>query len=165
MFDDDSQLKEYEVGEFVFKKFSSFCPEQWHIYRDNEIIGYIRTRWGDVRVDYYKTGYEDYKQDFSWDKVDVIVDKNSEGFGTFDTDEERITLFNQVAMILSEKLELPIPIVPKVQEEFENWFNEFGGFSFRSERFWGDIESGDKVQIKNWIETAFQMGYLSGIKK
>lgn len=107
MFDDDSQLKEYEVGEFVFKKFSSFCPEQWHIYRDNEIIGYIRTRWGDVRVDYYKTGYEDYKQDFSWDKVDVIVDKNSGGFGTFDTDEERITLFNQVAMILSENLNSP----------------------------------------------------------
>ena len=158
MFEDESDFKEYQVGEFTFKKFSSFCPEQWYIYHKEEIIGYIRSRWNVVRVDYYKTGYEDYQENFSWDKVDVILEKNSD----FDSDEERIKLFNQVAMILSEKLGLLIPIAPEIQKEFQNWFDEFCGFFFRSETF---LESGDKDQIKNWIETAFQMGYLSGIKK
>ena len=158
MFEDESDFKEYQVGEFTFKKFSSFCPEQWYIYHKEEIIGYIRSRWNVVRVDYYKTGYEDYQENFSWDKVDVILEKNSD----FDSDEERIKLFNQVAMILSEKLGLLIPIAPEIQKEFQNWFDEFCGFFFRSETF---LESRDKDQIKNWVETAFQMGYLFGIKK
>lgn len=56
-----------------------------------------------------------------------------------------------------------------IEEQFDNWFNELEGFSFRSERFWDDFyyasKSGDTKCIKKWLQTAFEMGYNASEEK
>lgn len=55
-----------------------------------------------------------------------------------------------------------------MQEQFDQWFNELEGFSFRSERMIDDLyyaaETKDVSMMINWIKTAFEEGYKAGIK-
>jgi hypothetical protein len=51
----------------------------------------------------------------------------------------------------------------KIEKQFDAWFGELEGYSFRSERFWDDYdyakESGDTSIIKNWLMFIFEQGY------
>jgi hypothetical protein len=49
-----------------------------------------------------------------------------------------------------------------MEEEFDDWFYEIEGFSFRAERFWNDVELLKKPEILEWMRTAYKMGYNAG---
>jgi hypothetical protein len=49
-----------------------------------------------------------------------------------------------------------------MEEEFDNWFYELEGFSFRAEWFWNDFESQNRDAMLEWMRTAFEMGYNAG---
>ena len=50
----------------------------------------------------------------------------------------------------------------ETNEQFEEWFYELEGFSFRAERIYDDCERGDSEQIKGWLKTAYDMGFKAG---
>ena len=51
----------------------------------------------------------------------------------------------------------------KIEKQFDAWFEEMEGYSFRYERFWDDFdyakESKDNKSMVRWLRTAFEMGY------
>lgn len=56
----------------------------------------------------------------------------------------------------------------QITKEFDDWFNELVGFSFRSEWFYDDLDhagSEEKLResMKIWIKSAFQEGYERGL--
>lgn len=50
--------------------------------------------------------------------------------------------------------------------EFDDWFDELEGYSYRSERFYDDFDFAAKTKnydlMKQWLRTAYQMGYNEG---
>ena len=57
----------------------------------------------------------------------------------------------------------------EIKKQFDAWFNELEGYSFRYERFWDDFDSAKdredyhsmKLMVK-WLRTAYEMGYNEG---
>jgi hypothetical protein len=51
----------------------------------------------------------------------------------------------------------------KIEKQFDAWFEEMEGYSFRYERFWDDFDyakgSKDTQSMVKWLRTAFEMGY------
>lgn len=51
----------------------------------------------------------------------------------------------------------------EIKKQFDAWFEEMEGYSFRYERFWDDFdyakESKDNKSMVKWLRTAFEMGY------
>ena len=51
---------------------------------------------------------------------------------------------------------------------FDEWFNELVGFSFRSEWFYDDFDyaakTNDYKKIVEWLQTAYEVGYEEGKK-
>jgi hypothetical protein len=49
---------------------------------------------------------------------------------------------------------------------FDAWFDEMEGFSFRSERFYDDFDYAAKMKdykmIVKWLQTAYEVGYEDG---
>lgn len=49
--------------------------------------------------------------------------------------------------------------------DFEDWFNELEGYSFRSERFFGDVKCPDPFKqreiLTEWLKTAWKLGHES----
>ena len=60
----------------------------------------------------------------------------------------------------------------KIEKQFDAWFNELEGYSFRHERFWDDFDQAKdkndyhtmKLMVK-WLRTAFEMGYHASESK
>jgi hypothetical protein len=50
--------------------------------------------------------------------------------------------------------------------DFDDWFNELVGFSFRSEWFYEDFDyaakTNDYKKIVEWLKTAYKVGYEEG---
>ena len=71
------------------------------------------------------------------------------------THEEMLEIAEQREALNTKKLE--------IQKQFDEWFGELEGYSFRSERFWDDYdyakESGDTSIIKKWLMFIFEQGY------
>ena len=69
------------------------CPEQYNVYdNNNRYVGYIRLRWGRLRVD-DALGYTVYSHDFG-----------DHYKGCFDSDDERELYFQICTEALREKL-------------------------------------------------------------
>lgn len=53
-------------------------------------------------------------------------------------------------------------------KNFDDWFNELEGYSFRSERFFCETKCPDPFKQKEilteWLKTAWQLGYESAKK-
>ena len=56
----------------------------------------------------------------------------------------------------------------KIEKQFDEWFGELEGYSFRCERFWNDFDQAknknDYYTVKSmvkWLQTAFEMGYYA----
>ena len=53
----------------------------------------------------------------------------------------------------------------KIEKQFDAWFEEMEGYSFRYERFWDDFDyakgSKDTQSMVKWLRTAFEMGYYA----
>jgi hypothetical protein len=60
----------------------------------------------------------------------------------------------------------------EIKKQFDAWFGEEEGYSFRYERFWDDFDSAKdkndynsmKLMVK-WLRTAFEMGYHASESK
>ena len=56
----------------------------------------------------------------------------------------------------------------EIKKQFDAWFGEEEGYSFRYERFWDDFDSAKdkndynsmKLMVK-WLRTSFEMGYCA----
>jgi len=50
--------------------------------------------------------------------------------------------------------------------DFDAWFEEMEGYSFRSERFYDDFDYAAKMKdykmIVKWLQTAYEVGYNDG---
>ena len=60
----------------------------------------------------------------------------------------------------------------KIDKQFDEWFGELEGYSFRYERFWDDFDQAknknDYYTVKSmvqWMKTAFAMGYYASESK
>ena len=57
----------------------------------------------------------------------------------------------------------------KIEKQFDAWFEEMEGYSFRYERFWDDFDyakgSKDAQSMVKWLRTAFEMGYNASESK
>ena len=53
-----------------------------------------------------------------------------------------------------------------MEKEFDEWFNELVGFSFRSEWFYDDFDhaakTNDHKKIVKWLQEAYEVGYNDG---
>ena len=51
----------------------------------------------------------------------------------------------------------------EIKKQFDAWFEEMEGYSFRYERFWDDFdyakESKNNQLMVKWLRTSFEMGY------
>jgi hypothetical protein len=76
------------------------------------------------------------------------------------THEEILEIAEQRESMNVKKLE--------IDKQFDEWFEEMEGYSFRYERFWDDFdyakESKDNRSMVKWLRTAFEMGYDAGSK-
>jgi hypothetical protein len=70
------------------------CPEQWDVYRDCTLVGYIRLRWGALRVDYPDCG----------GKTLLAFNSGTYGFGNFDTEELRNTYLLKLVKAIDEEI-------------------------------------------------------------
>ena len=57
----------------------------------------------------------------------------------------------------------------KIEKQFDAWFEEMEGYSFRYERFWDDFDyakgSKNNQSMVKWLRTAFEMGYNASESK
>jgi hypothetical protein len=66
----------------------------------------------------------------------------------------------ELEKINSQKLE--------IKKQFDAWFEEMEGYSFRYERFWDDFDYAKVSKVNQsmikWLFAAFQVGYYAGSK-
>ena len=71
------------------------------------------------------------------------------------THEEMLEIASQREAINAQKR--------KIEKQFDAWFEEMEGYSFRYERFWDDFDyakgSKDTQSMVKWLRTAYEMGY------
>ena len=74
------------------------------------------------------------------------------------THEEMLEIASQREAINAQKRE--------IKKQFDAWFEEMEGYSFRHERFWDDFDyakgSKDNQSMVKWLRSAFQVGYEQG---
>ena len=77
------------------------------------------------------------------------------------THEEMLEVAAQREALNAKKLE--------IKKQFEEWFEEMEGYSFRYERFWDDFDyakdSKNNQSMVKWLRTAFEMGYYASESK
>ena len=80
------------------------------------------------------------------------------------THEEMLEIATQRQSMNIKKLE--------IKKQFDEWFEEMEGYSFRYERFWDDFDQAknknDYHTVKSmvqWMRTAFEMGYYASESK
>ncbi|MEK6852958.1 MAG: hypothetical protein AABX59_03705 [Nanoarchaeota archaeon] len=78
----------------------SSCPEQYEVFKDKKEVGYVRLRWGSLRVDYPKCGAETI---FDHDFKDNLL-------GCFPNDESREVFLNEIANRINERLILKLTL-------------------------------------------------------
>ena len=77
------------------------------------------------------------------------------------THEEMLEIAAQREVMDAQKRE--------IKKQFNAWFEEMEGYSFRYERFWDDFDyakgSKDTQSMVKWLRTAFEMGYYASETK
>ena len=77
------------------------------------------------------------------------------------THEEMLEIAAQREVMVAQKRE--------IKKQFNAWFEEMEGYSFRYERFWDDFDyakgSKDTQSMVKWLRTAFEMGYYASESK
>ena len=84
--------------------------------------------------------------------------------GSWMTHEEMLEVAAQREAMNAKKLE--------IEKQFDEWFGELEGYSFRYERFWDDFDQAKnkndynsmKLMVK-WLRTSFEMGYYASESK
>ena len=77
------------------------------------------------------------------------------------THEEMLEIAAQREVMDAQKRE--------IKKQFNAWFEEMEGYSFRYERFWDDFDyakgSKDTQSMVKWLRSAFQVGYEQGYQQ
>jgi hypothetical protein len=70
-----------QKGKYTFKCVCScqICPEQWDVYIDEHVVGYLRLRWG-----YFKAAFPDASGEIIYETSRILGD------GCFDNGKERM---------------------------------------------------------------------------
>lgn len=91
-------MEEFSIyNGLVFEQTCFACPEQYDVYKDNNLVGYVRLSWGFLRCDYPDVGRETvYEYCFGED----VVYK-----GCFNSDEERNFHLTEISKALIGRLE------------------------------------------------------------
>ena len=85
-----------KIGKRVYKLELTcpMCPEQWDVYSDCAKVGYIRLRWGELRVDYPDCG----------GKTLLEFSSGIYGFGDFDTEDLRNVYLLKLVKAIDEEI-------------------------------------------------------------
>jgi hypothetical protein len=79
MFDCDEDWKDYSYYGLTLVRTCYACPEQYDVYYEDTLCGYMRLRHGYFRTEYYKTPDDDYGE--------IVYDCEPKGDGIFMNDE------------------------------------------------------------------------------
>jgi hypothetical protein len=86
--------KRVKCYNFEFISTCYACPEQYDVFLEGKIVGYVRLRWGMLRCNYPDVGGEEvYKHVFDEDYL-----------GCFNSDEDRNFHLEMIAQTLYNKL-------------------------------------------------------------
>lgn len=83
------------ISGLSFYKTCSVCPEQYDVYKDGCIVGYVRLRWGELTCE-----YPDVFGDLIYSAS--IGDSFS---GTFESEDQRQTHLRNIANKIIERIE------------------------------------------------------------
>jgi hypothetical protein len=83
IFDEDDDYDNYKFQDYFYygltlKRTCLACPEQYDVYYENTLCGYMRLRHGYFRTEYYKTPD---------DNGEIVYECYPKGDGIFDNDE------------------------------------------------------------------------------
>jgi len=83
-----------EIKGLFFHDTCSACPEQYDVYKDGQLVGYVRLRWGGLSCEYpYIFGERIYEYAFD------------DGYkGCFDDHDERMLHLNAIADAINNKM-------------------------------------------------------------
>jgi hypothetical protein len=79
MFDNEFELPDCSYYGLTLKNTCFACPEQYDVYYENILCGYMRLRRGYFRTEYYKTPDDDYGE--------IVYDCEPNGGGMFLSEE------------------------------------------------------------------------------
>ena len=82
-------------------------------------------------------------------------------------DEEYLT--HESMLEIAEQREAMNAKKLEIEKQFDEWFDEPEGYSFRSERFWDDFyhakDSKDNQSMIVWLKSTFEQGYYASESK
>ena len=81
--EEDIEPVDYSYYGLSLKNTSVLCPEQYDVYYEDTICGYMRLRHGYFRTEYYEKPEDQY----SWN-YNIVYESNAKGDGRF-LNEER----------------------------------------------------------------------------
>ena len=90
----EEQLLDIKIQGLQFVQTCFACPEQYDVFQGDERVGYIKLRWGRLRVDFPPSGDTIYEKRY---------DDNMQG--DFDTHEQRIEQLNVIAHLILYHIE------------------------------------------------------------
>ncbi len=89
----------YEINGLLFKRDCLACPEVFDVYKtynEDQIIAYVRLRWGRLRVTVPDVGGKEVYH-YEWE---------DDGFkGCFDTEEECLMHLTKIAEAINKEIE------------------------------------------------------------
>jgi len=91
------------INGFDFVCTCSMCPEQYDVYHNGEYVGYVRKRWGHLRVNPTKLNDETDQVEIDLESVIYELDdpEGNEYNGSID-DNERLRIFHEITQKLIE---------------------------------------------------------------
>ena len=112
-----------EIKGLFFQDTCSACPEQYDVYKDGQLVGYVRLRWGGLSCEYpYILGERIYTHAFD------------DGYmGCFESDEQRQFYLSEIADSINKRLCCnkrsyynPVDSGEMSYEDYENWKTDHG---------------------------------------
>lgn len=79
------------IKNLLFKETCSACPEQYDVFYNDRMVGYVRLRWGNLTAEYPACDGETIFE-YTFEKDDLK--------GCFDSNEERMLYLNMIANAL-----------------------------------------------------------------
>ena len=93
----DAEEQDYAYYGLTLKRTCLACPEQYDVYYEDTLCGYMRLRHGYFRVEYYKTPDDNYGE--------IVYDCEPKGDGMF-LSEEREEHLKKGAEAIAKQMRL-----------------------------------------------------------
>lgn len=97
-------LPEVDVGHrnikgFEFRMTCMACPEQYDVFLGEELVGYVRLRWGCIRAEFPDV----------WRELVYVHEFNDPFMGCFDNEKQRMKHLKRIAKRLKEYVKCEHP--------------------------------------------------------